>query len=177
MGEVWCAVDGWPYEVSSHGRVRRSVAGGSPIAKVGRLLRPASDKDGYACVTLCDKPRMQTFKVHSLVCAAFHGPAPPDTDQVRHLDGTTDNNVPSNLRWGTALDNAKDRKRHGTHGSGERSARAKLTQAQADGLRLAYGTAIAGRQRAPRGWRHRIAALYGVSPETISCIVQGRGYN
>ena len=173
----WRPLAGWPYEVSDQGGIRRSVQGGSPIAKAGRPLRPTTDKDGYLCVTLCDKPRMQTFKVHTLICCTFNGPPPEGMDQVRHLDGTTDNNTPGNLCWGTALSNANDRLRHGTDARGEKSARAKFTQTEVDRLRADHAQALVGRQRVPKGWCQDAATRYGVSTITISCIVQGRGYN
>lgn len=172
----WRQIVGWPYEVSDHGAVRRSVRGGSPIAKAGRLLRPNHDRDGYPYVTLCDKPRTQTFKIHTLVCRAFKGPPPEGTDQVRHLDGCVTNNTTGNLCWGTALSNAADRKRHGTHGRGERSGKAKFTQAEVDVIRANHKASI-GHKRVRRGWIKATAMQHGVSPITISCIVGGRGYN
>jgi hypothetical protein len=164
----WRPITGWPYEVSDHGAVRRS--------QNRRLLRPSPDKNGYPCVTLCAMPKIQTFKVHVLVCCTFNGPPPEGADQVRHLDGCPTNNSPGNLCWGTAAENAEDRERHGRQGQGETSARAKFTQAEVDNLRRDHAAALVGRQRVPRGWCQNAAAHYGVSPITISCIVGGRGY-
>lgn len=179
--EVWLDIDGWPYAVSNLGAVRRTRAGGSPVAKVGRLLRPSIDRDGYGHVTLCDKPRTQTFKVHRLVCTAFNGPCPPEFDQVRHIDGNPANNQPENLRWGTALRNAGDRDRHGRTAKGETSGLSFLTQRQVDDLRSAYAEELesrreAGMQRVRRGWIVQMAERLGVSSITVSCIVGGRGY-
>lgn len=166
--EHWLPIAGWPYEVSDRGNVRRS--------QKKRLLRPAPDKNGYPCVKLCAMPKIQTFKVHVLICWTFHGPPPKGTDQVRHLDGCPTNNTPDNLCWGTAAENASDRMLHGRDARGERSVRAKFTQAEVDRLRADHAQALRGRQRVPRGWRQNAAARYGVSPITISCIVGGRGY-
>jgi hypothetical protein len=152
------------------------VQGGSPIAKAGRPLKPCADKDGYLCVTLCDMPRMQTFKVHTLVCCAFTGPPPVGMDQVRHLNGQPGDNSTGNLCWGTALQNAADRKRHGRQSHGETSARAKFTQAQVDALRADHKRASLGRQRVRRGWREKAAATHGVSINTISAVLK-HGYN
>jgi hypothetical protein len=173
----WRPIVGWPYEVSDQGDVRRSVQGGSPIAKAGRPLKPHADKDGYLCVTLCDMPRMQTFKVHTLVCCAFTGPPPEGMDQVRHLNGQPSDNSADNLCWGTALQNAADREVHGRHGHGENSARAVFTQAQVDALRADHKRASLGRQRVRRGWREEVAAAHGVSVHAIATICAGRGYN
>ena len=116
------------------------------------------------------------MKVHVLVCTAFNGSSSDPEMQVRHLDGMPTNNRPSNLRWGTALENAADRELHGRQMRGERSARALLSQAQVNQLRLDYAQAQAGRRRVPRGWIARAAAALSVSPFTVSCICGGRGY-
>jgi hypothetical protein len=51
--------------------------------------------------------------VHALVAAAFLGPR-PEGMQVRHGDGSKDNNHLSNLCYGTASDNVRDSIAHGT---------------------------------------------------------------
>jgi len=45
--------------------------------------------------------RGKNYKVHRLVCEAFHGPAPEGKNIVLHLDEDATNNKPCNLRWGT----------------------------------------------------------------------------
>lgn len=45
--------------------------------------------------------------VHDLVCRAFHG-NPKDDQVVLHGDDKRDNNIPSNLRWGSQSDNVKN---------------------------------------------------------------------
>ena len=47
----------------------------------------------------------KTFKVHRLVCEAFHGKPPFDGAIVLHLDEDPSNNRPENLRWGTRKEN------------------------------------------------------------------------
>ena len=171
--EEWLAVEGFPYEVSSAGRVRRA-AGGSNNAKPGRILKGYVDKDGYSIVRLSRAGVVYDRKVHRLVCQAFHGAS--DLPEVRHLDGDPANNQPSNLAWGTAAQNAADRDGHGRTRRGESSGRAKLTTAQAAEIRASYATAVAGRQRVPRGWRERTARRYGLTTNGLSTIVAGRGY-
>lgn len=46
------------------------------------------------------------IRVHQVVCAAFHGPAPYEDMVVDHIDTNRCNNRPENLRWLTRLDNA-----------------------------------------------------------------------
>lgn len=73
------------------------------------------DSDGYLQVTIWVDGKPFTRKVHVLVATVFC----PGQDvglQVRHLDGNKLNVAASNLQWGTALENADDRDRHGmTH--------------------------------------------------------------
>lgn len=51
----------------------------------------------------------KTYKVHQLVCEAFHGPKPPEPEiglvVVMHLDENSANNRPANLAWGTQKQN------------------------------------------------------------------------
>lgn len=49
--------------------------------------------------------RGRNYKIHRLVCEAFHGSAPFDRAIVLHLDENAMNNAPSNLRWGTQKEN------------------------------------------------------------------------
>lgn len=101
--EQWLPVPGWPaYEVSSHGRVRRLGMPG--------VLAQRADGHGYLTVTLSDSPRRKTARVHVLVAEAFLGPRPPGL-QIRHLDSRSWNCAVSNLAYGTAVENAQDRRR------------------------------------------------------------------
>jgi len=49
--------------------------------------------------------RGKNYKVHRLVCEAFHGLAPDEKMVVIHKDENALNNRPSNLRWGTQKEN------------------------------------------------------------------------
>ena len=49
--------------------------------------------------------RGKNMKVHRLVCAAFHGPAPFENAVVIHIDEDGTNNKPENLKWGTQKEN------------------------------------------------------------------------
>lgn len=49
--------------------------------------------------------RGKNYKVHRLVCEAFHGPAPFEKAVVMHLDDDATNNKPENLAWGTQKQN------------------------------------------------------------------------
>lgn len=49
--------------------------------------------------------RGRNYKIHRLVCEAFHGPPPFHGAVVIHCDENALNNRPSNLRWGTQKEN------------------------------------------------------------------------
>lgn len=173
--EHWWPFRNWPYEVSGLGRVRRSQPG-SNSTKVGRVLKPTPDADGYLCVGLSKGGHVKYFKVHAMVCECAHGPKSDPRLEARHLDGSKQNNVPSNLAWGTSKENAADRSDHGMTRRGETSPRAKITNAQAAAIRQRFCEARQGRQRVPKGFRETIAAQYGLSVHGIATIVSGRGY-
>lgn len=172
--EQWKQVEGFPYEVSDAGHVRRTE-GGSNGTYVGRVLKGYIDKNGYTVVRLSRHGQVYDRKVHRLVCEAFHGPS--ELPEVRHLDGDPGNNTPGNLSWGTTQQNADDRVAHGRQQQGEDSPRALLTNAQVREIREAYEAARKGRQRVPRGWREATASRYGLTVNGLSTIVSGRGYN
>ena len=68
---------------------------------------------GYMNVSLCHENKKLTMSVNRMVCMAFHGMPNPPTLQTRHMDGNPENNAPSNLVWGTQIENWQDRKAHG----------------------------------------------------------------
>lgn len=49
--------------------------------------------------------RGRNYKIHRLVCTAFHGEAPEGKSVVIHLNENALDNRPSNLRWGTQKEN------------------------------------------------------------------------
>ena len=49
--------------------------------------------------------KQKTYKVHRLVCEAFHGPQPDGKPICMHLDENSANNRPDNLAWGTQKEN------------------------------------------------------------------------
>jgi hypothetical protein len=171
-GEEWRPVEGWPYEVSDHGRVRR-VAGGRGAVN-GRILAVHREQNGYLRVHLYDAPRPHRRAwIHRLVCEAFNGPPPFSGARVRHLDGTRDNNSPDNLCWGTYAEDAADRMRHGTVPRGERHCCAVLTDADVAAIRAEYRLARGGRPCVPRGWPKLMGERFGVTPGTIQAITGG----
>lgn len=163
--EEWRPIEGWPYEASSLGRIRRAVASRSSPA--GRIMRTAPHSAGYRSVALCKDGKPRTFLVHRLVCIAFLGPAPSADHQVAHWDGDKTNNRATNLRWADQLENESDKIRHGRTPRGERQGGARLTTAEV--LKIKSLLAEGGSQSA-------IARSYGVSVSAIHEIRKGRSW-
>ena len=49
--------------------------------------------------------RGKNYKIHRLICEAFHGPPPDEKNIVLHLNEDATDNRPENLRWGTQKEN------------------------------------------------------------------------
>lgn len=141
MTERWLPIAGHPhYDVSDLGNVRswRKQARGG-LRDEPKLRKLVPDKDGYHRVNLETAERKQiSHYVHNLVLTAFKEPRPPGLE-CRHLDGSATNNVPSNLEWGTALQNSADKRKHGTMAAveGENNKNAKLNVEKVRAIRSA----------------------------------------
>jgi HNH endonuclease/NUMOD4 motif len=173
IGEEWRDVPGREgvYMVSSMGRVysvpRLDSRG---LHRGGNYLTSSPNSNGYLAVTLAQSNRRQTRLVHQLVCEAFCGPRPHDgtrPGEVRHLDGNKLNNLAVNLRWGTSLENAADRERHGTETRGSRNGKARLTEDLVREARLRYAAGEMQRD---------IASEFGVSQTAICLAISGRNW-
>lgn len=112
--EEWRLIEGFPYEVSSLGRVRRIG---------GRPLKLKAKKQRYLFVCLSVKGVSIYRHVSRLVCVAFHGPPPSPEWHADHEDEDRQNNREGNLQWLSPQENrAKRRLAHG-----ERNSNTKLT--------------------------------------------------
>jgi hypothetical protein len=106
--EEWRPIPGYAgYFASTEGRIGSDLKGRGSI----RVLK-GGRRGKYRGLVLCSNGRRESRSFHSLVAETFHGPRPPVL-QVRHLDGNSLNNHPSNLRYGTAAENGLDRVEHG----------------------------------------------------------------
>jgi hypothetical protein len=132
-----------------------------------RLLKAHRDKDGYWQVRLSLSKRTRAYRVHWLVCVAFHGKPKPG-EQASHLDGDKNNNCADNLRWMSPKANNLLKREHGTSRSparqGENNPRVKLSDRQVDEIRSRY---LSGEPSRP------LARAFSVSQTSIVRI--GRG--
>jgi HNH endonuclease/NUMOD4 motif len=156
--EQWVALPGYDhqYEVSSLGNVRR-------LRRIAKTYRPIAGgwAKGYRLVLLRRGGIRVGKTVHSLVLEAFVCPR-PEGMQVRHLNGNKLDNRLVNLAWGTAQENADDRRVHGTVLFGERHKLSKLADAEADFIRSNAMQSIC------------LARMFGVSVRTVTDIRSGR---
>ncbi|MCM8734623.1 NUMOD4 motif-containing HNH endonuclease [Azospirillum sp. A1-3] len=168
MNEEWRPIPGWPeYEAGSLGSIRR--VGGEP-------RKPSPGRFGHLGLVLYrdgEKPKKQW--VHRLVCAAFHGEPPRSDMQAAHRNGNPKDNRPENLRWATPVENAADKKAHGTENFGSRNGRSVLTDAEVSEIRaLAAGLPkSSGGVRLRKGSIDPIAQRYGVTKACIAQIIHG----
>ena len=101
--EVWRDIEGYEglYQVSDQGRVKSL---GRKWRKSERILNPVVRHDGYVVVGLYSGGKPKTFKVHRLVCEAFHE-NPDNKPQVNHINEIKTDNRACNLEWCTAEEN------------------------------------------------------------------------
>lgn len=126
-------------------------------------LRGHVNGKGYLNVSLCHNNVKVTKPVHRMVCMAFHGMPASQAMQTRHLDGVPSNNTPSNLQWGTQIENWADREAHGSGISGERHPMAKLSDADRERLRWALKMGLCSQRHAAR--------CLGMSQAAMSALV------
>lgn len=171
--ENWLPVVGFEgfYEVSDMGRVRtveREYECGHlhsgtarKVVRAGlKTISVAKKKYPRCYVNLQKSGKGFTKLVPRLVAEAFIG-AIPKGMQVAHRDGDPTNNRAGNLRISTVLENAKDKRRHGTQPMGEKSHLAKLKEWQAIEIKMSAEP------------RKVVAARYGVSVTTVHNIRKG----
>ncbi len=124
--EDWRAVPGFEdlYEVSDLGRVkslaRLKRGRGNRMNPLRERILKATPCYGYLQVGLSEDGQVTYKKVHALVLTAFVGPRPEGMES-RHLNGDRRDNHLANLCWGTKLENATDKHRHGTMARGDHS--------------------------------------------------------
>jgi hypothetical protein len=112
--EIWKPVKNYEnlYEVSNIGNVRslnRIIKDKNGIIKIikGKNHRLYTTKSGYVSTSLYKNSEQKVYRVHRLVAEAFI-PNPDNKPFIDHIDTNPSNNVPQNLRWVTAEENANN---------------------------------------------------------------------
>ena len=105
------------------------------------------------------------IRVHTIILETFVGPSPDSNHEARHLNGNGIDNCLKNLTWGTALENAADKRSHNTDPRGERHGSSKLTESQV----------VKIRKLAAKGCTHvDLAKKFKVSRPHVTKIVNGK---
>jgi hypothetical protein len=167
ISDGWLAIPGFRrYEAHESGRVRM-------IRR--RDLQGSIGKFGYRHLQLkSDEDKLIGIQMGRAICLAFHGPAPSPEHEAAHGDGNKLNNLPSNLAWKTALENASDKLLHGTLLTGERHPMHKLTAAEVAELRAQHTAVMARNPRS--GFFDRAAARLGVSVACVQDVIYRRSW-
>lgn len=171
VAEVWMPVPEFPgYEVSNHGRVRtyfaRSKSLKTVIGEKPRIMNHSYGRRGYHRVTLRCDGKQSTKSVHSLVLTAFVGPRPVG-GVCCHGNGDVNDNRVSNLRWGTHMDNERDKEIHGTQPRGMKHGNAKLTDDQVRKIREMARNGMTGKD---------IAVFFNISADNATYIIRRAGW-
>lgn len=102
MPEAWREIPGFPrFIVSDRGNIRVWRD------NMAFPIQSRSDKDGYRIVTIWNRKRYYTKKVHRLVLEAFVGPC-PEGYVCDHINTVRDDNRLGNLRWVSQRDNCRN---------------------------------------------------------------------
>ena len=170
--EIWKDIPGCggAYAVSNFGQVKsisRFVRGGKGKLQhvPERILKQTKDSYGYYVVSIRpNQSKSKVVKVHRLVLLAFVGDS---AFMCCHSDGNPENNNLTNLRYGSAQDNANDRTNHGqiVGAIGEGNGAAKLTESA---VREIKESLKSGNSQA------KLAKAFGVCNESIRKIAIGK---
>lgn len=115
--------------------------------KSNKIMKQHLDKDGYLVLNLSNNGIKKQCRVHRLVAIAFI-PNPEGLATVNHINHNKLDNRVTNLEWLSNYDNAKDGCKYAPKFFGEKATAAKLTQAQADQIRLDYANGISRKELA-----------------------------
>lgn len=101
--EEWKPIKGYEglYEISSCGRVKSLKCGRE------KILKPQDNGNGYLQVVLCKDGKCKKYSIHRLVALHFVD-GYFEGAEVDHLDTNSLNNVWTNLKWVTRVENANN---------------------------------------------------------------------
>lgn len=118
----------------------------------------SKSSSGYARISI--NGRMHN--VHRIICESKNGQPKPG-DQARHLCGKGKEGCinPKHLSWGTRIENASDKKIHGTENYGSRNGMSKLIEEEVVSIKKMIISGYSNKD---------ISEKYMVSPKCISDI-------
>lgn len=122
------------------------------------------NRGGYGQIRLDGRSRL----VSRVVCTTVHGDPPSAKHHAAHNCGKGHMGCinPHHLEWKLPVENNRDKIRHGTHLSGHRSPRSKLTKEAVDFIRA--------NKKTRKLTNIELAKKYGVTPGAISCAGRGK---
>ena len=123
---------------------------------------------GYQTISMSHENKKVTKSVHRLICIAFHGEPPTPTSEVRHQDGDSSNNRPSNLCWGTAVENWQDKRLHGRATEGEKHWASKFTNQERTHIRWAVQNGLCSQRHAARALGVALSSIQGIVSAEIA---------
>lgn len=173
--ERWVDINGYEgyYQVSDRGHIkslgRDIMYNGTTVFQKERIMSHwCGITSLYDCVRLYKNGVRKKFSVHRLVARHFLPTWNPALE-VNHIDGNRYNNAAENLEMCTHKENVRHSIIHLLKNDyGEKSANAKLTNAQAHKIREIFQTG--------QTTQAALAAQYGVCSQTISAIIRYKKY-
>jgi HNH endonuclease/NUMOD4 motif len=105
--EQWKTIDGWPYEISNLGRVKRVAPWSDRNRRhQTRIIKPQKNTWGYVHVNLSKHGHRWVVTVHRLVATAFMGSC-PEGMEVNHKNGDKTDPRLDNLEYVTHSANVR----------------------------------------------------------------------
>lgn len=174
--EQWKNIPGFngAYQISNEGRVRSTdrfvyCDNRKPYLKPGVILAVWAGKTSpYLQIKISYKSKIYHFMIHRMVAVCFLGLNPKSKKEVNHKNGNKLDNRVENLEVVTHQQNIQHSVDTGLkHDYGERHVHAKLTNKQAEGIRLLHSLGVK---------QVRLADAFGVCKQTICRIVNNNSY-
>ena len=170
-GEIWKEIPNCPhFRISNFGNVRSRYDGRGRLTDEWREIvthsetREGSGTRYYFQVRTTTGVKKKTR--YRAVLEAFVGPC-PEGCEARHLNGDESDDRLDNLVWGNRVENAEDRRSHGTLYAGDKHWNATLNRD--DVMAICESLADGKTQK-------ELADLFGVRQTMISQIVNGKAW-